>query len=109
MDGVIMVVSASYRDLFRRTAGLFFQPARGADKLPDPLFELADLAAVKQSGGLNNDWDLTFAVISLLFSQVDNPGTGKSHAPWSRYRENIGRCDVSSMAEFLQSTDRRYI
>ena len=72
MDGVIIDVSASYRDVVRHTAGLFFQPAQGAEKLPDPLFDLADLAAVKQSGGLNNDWDLTYLVIKLLFSLTTN-------------------------------------
>ncbi len=106
MDGVIMDVSASYRDVVRQAAGLFFKPARGAEKLPDPLFELSDLAAVKQSGGLNNDWDLTFEVINLLFSLVDKPGAPASRDPWSRYRETIGRCDVASMVKFLQSTNR---
>ncbi len=106
MDGVIMDVSASYRDVVRQTAGLFFQPARRAEKLPDPLFELSDLAAVKQSGGLNNDWDLTFEVISLFFSLIASPATPVNHDPWSLYREAIGRCDTASMVEFLQSTDR---
>ena len=106
MDGVIMDVSASYRDVVRRTAGLFFQPARGAENLPIPLFELADLAAVKQSGGLNNDWDLTFEVINLLFSQVINPGADENRDPWKRYRETISHCHVGSMIEFLQSTDK---
>ena len=106
MDGVIMDVSASYRDVVRRTAGLFFQPARGAEKLPTPLFELADLAAVKQSGGLNNDWDLTFEVINLFFSLVINPVTDANRDPWKRYHETISRCHVASMVEFLRSTDR---
>ena len=106
MDGVIMDVSASYRDVVRQTARLFFQPARGAEKLPDPLFELSDIAAVKQSGGLNNDWDLTFEVISLFFSLIANPAPPENRDPWSRYREAIGRCDTASMVEFLQSADR---
>jgi len=106
MDGVIIDVSASYRDVVRRSAGLFFQPARGAEKLPEPLFELSDLAAVKQSGGLNNDWDLTFAVISLLFSLVDTPEFDADQDPWSRYRETIGCCDSASMVNFLQSNEK---
>ena len=109
MDGVIIDVSASYRDAVRQTAGLFFQPARGAEKLPDPLFELSDLAAVKQSGGLNNDWDLTFAVISLFFSLVENPAGPANPDPWNRYRETISRCDAASMASFMQSTDKPLI
>ena len=106
MDGVIIDVSASYRDVVRRTAGLFFQPARGAKKLPSPLFELADLAAVKQSGGLNNDWDLTYAVISLFFSLIDNPNPQANRDPWSRYRKTIDCCDATPIIEFIQSTDR---
>jgi phosphoglycolate phosphatase-like HAD superfamily hydrolase len=109
MDGVIMDVSASYRDVVRRTASLFFQPARGAENLPDPLFELSDLAVVKQSGGLNNDWDLTYAVISLFFSQIENPDCHANPDPWNRYRETISRCDAASMANFLQSTDKPLI
>jgi phosphoglycolate phosphatase-like HAD superfamily hydrolase len=106
MDGVIIDVSASYRDVVRRTAGLFFQPARGAERLPDPLFELSDLAALKQSGGLNNDWDLTFELISLFFSLIDYTGAHQSRDPWNRYRATIAGCDVNPMADFLQSTDR---
>jgi len=106
MDGVIMDVSASYRDVVRHTAELFFQPAQGAEKLPDPLFELADLAAVKQSGGLNNDWDLTYLVIKLLFSLADKPPIHASRGPWNRYHENIRRCDAAPMAAYLRSTDK---
>ncbi|UCD80831.1 MAG: HAD hydrolase-like protein [Desulfobacterales bacterium] len=105
MDGVIIDVSESYRDVVRHTASLFFQPAKGADKLPEPLFEPADLAAVKQSGGLNNDWDLTYLVIKLLFSVVDIHTIQESLDPWTRYRENIRRCDVAPLAAYLRSTD----
>lgn len=106
MDGVIIDVSASYRDVVRHTAGLFFQPAEGADKLPDPLFDLADLAAVKQSGGLNNDWDLTYLVIKLLFSLINQAAIHESRNPWKRYHENIRHCDVTHLAAFLCSRDK---
>jgi len=106
MDGVIIDVSASYRDVVRHTTKLFFQPAQGADKLPDPLFDLADLAAVKQSGGLNNDWDLTYLVIKLMFAPTHKYTTYASRDPWERYHENIRRCDVAPLATFLRSTDK---
>ena len=105
MDGVIMDVSASYREVVRQTVSLFLQPARGAQTLPDPLFNLSDLAAIKQSGGLNNDWDLTYAVISLLFSLVDCPGPFATGDPWRCYRAALARCDLAPMVDFLQSTD----
>ena len=106
LDGVIIDVSGSYRDVVRQTTKLFFQPARSSQKLPDPLFELSDLAAVKQSGGLNNDWDLTCAVINLLYSLTAGCPVYENQDPRTRWQETIIHCDVGSIAEFLDSTDR---
>jgi HAD superfamily phosphatase len=105
MDGVIVDVSASYRDVVRRTTQLFFNPARASESLPEPLFALSDLAAVKQSGGLNNDWDLTFVVINLLFTLVDALKVHESRDPWTRYRQTMRQCNVHRLAGFLESTD----
>ena len=105
MDGVIVDVSASYRDVVRRTTQLFFHPARASASLPDPLFALSDLAAVKHSGGLNNDWDLTFTVINLLFSLVEKSTVAQSRDPWTRYRQTMRRCNVKALSDFLTSTD----
>jgi phosphoglycolate phosphatase-like HAD superfamily hydrolase len=104
MDGVLIDVSNSYRDTVRQTAGLFFKSAPASEKLPEPLFPLADLAAVKQSGGLNNDWDLTCLVVSVLFNLIEKPPVYQSKDPWARYQETIRQCDVSSLARFLEST-----
>ena len=106
MDGVIIDVSGSYRDVVRQTTKLFFQPARSWEKLPQPLFELSDLAAVKQSGGLNNDWDLTCTVINLLYSLTARPEIYDSKDPWKTYRETLSQCNVNVIADFLTSTDQ---
>ena len=71
-----------------------------------PLFELSDLAAVKQSGGLNNDWDLTCAVINLLYSLIPRPDIYESQDPWTQWQKTLSRCDVTPMVEFLASTDQ---
>ena len=105
MDGVIIDVSNSYRDVVRQTTRLFFDPARESANLPDPLFELSDLAAVKHSGGLNNDWDLTFVVIGLLFSLINTPKVHESGDPWTRYRESLRHFNVDTLAGYLKSTD----
>ena len=105
MDGVIIDVSRSYRDTIRQTARLFFKGAHSWENLPDPLFPLSDLARVKQSGGLNNDWDLTFLVISLLFTFAKKPKTHEDTDPWFRYEKVINRCDVTALAQFLRSTN----
>ena len=104
MDGVIIDVSCSYRDTVRQTARLFFKGAESWQDLPDPLFSLTDLARVKQSGGLNNDWDLTFLVITLLFSLVKSPAYDQDPDPWTRYNKVITKCDVTSLSQFLIST-----
>jgi len=104
MDGVLIDVSKSYRETVRQTAGLFFKIAPSSEELPDPLFDLADLAAVKHSGGLNNDWDLTCLIINLLFNLIEMPPVYESRDPWVRYRETINRCRVGALGEFLKST-----
>ncbi|MEJ2099207.1 MAG: HAD hydrolase-like protein [Desulfobacterales bacterium] len=104
MDGVLIDVSNSYRAAARQTARLFYKSAPASEKLPEPLFPLRDLAAVKQSGGLNNDWDLSCLVISLLFNLIEKPPVYQSKDPWARYQETIRQCDVSSLASFLEST-----
>jgi phosphoglycolate phosphatase-like HAD superfamily hydrolase len=101
MDGVIMDVSRSYREAVRMTARLFFKGAASWENLPDPLFSLADLARIKQSGGLNNDWDLTFLIINLLFTRVQQSLTHQDSNPWTRYIKTIKRCDVADLARFL--------
>jgi HAD superfamily hydrolase (TIGR01548 family) len=106
MDGVLIDVSRSYRDTVRQTARLFFKGARSWENLPDPLFRLSDLARVKQSGGLNNDWDLTYLVINLLFPFVKKPKIHEDTDPWFRYEKTINHCDVTALAQFLRSTNR---
>jgi HAD superfamily hydrolase (TIGR01548 family) len=106
MDGVLIDVSKSYRDTVRQTAKLFFKIAPSAEKLPEPLFRLRDLAAIKQSGGLNNDWDLSCLVINLLFNLIEKPPVYESQDPWDRYQETISQCNVTALAEFLKSTQK---
>jgi len=106
MDGVLIDVSRSYRDTVRQTARLFLKNAPLSEKLPEPLFPLADLAAVKQSGGLNNDWDLSCLVINLLFNVIEKPPVYESKDPWDRYHETIRQCNLSALIEFLESTPK---
>jgi len=103
MDGVLIDVSRSYRETARRTARLFFRGAQGFEKLPDPLFSLTDLAALKQTGGLNNDWDLVSQALSLLFALVKAPANPEARAG-SILHEGIRDCDVSDLAAFLSSS-----
>lgn len=108
MDGVLVDVTQSYRETVRKTARSFFKGARGFQFLPDPLFPLDELAEVKRRGGLNNDWDLSFRVISMLFSMVEAsdaaPPVGTDY--WHSHRETVSTWDVTPLADFLSSKQR---
>lgn len=106
MDGVLIDVSGSYRETVRETARLFFEITPSSQTLPEPLFSLTDLATVKQTGGLNNDWDLSCLVINLLFNQIEKPPVYKSKDPWAQYQETLGQCDVRALGDFLRSTSK---
>ncbi|RUA02623.1 MAG: hypothetical protein DSY89_02535, partial [Deltaproteobacteria bacterium] len=110
MDGVLVDVSRSYREATRRACRLFFTGARGWQDLPDPLFSLAELTKIKQSGGLNNDWDVTCRVIELLCQRVTNPRTAHpgglpgAGISWKIYQTALSGWDVTPLTRFLNST-----
>jgi phosphoglycolate phosphatase-like HAD superfamily hydrolase len=103
MDGVIVDVSQSYRDTVRQTARLFFKGASDWERLPDPLFSLHDLAGIKQSGGLNNDWELTYHILDLLLKQVDIPELSHETNPWLLHQLTLQGCKLEKLATFLAS------
>jgi HAD superfamily hydrolase (TIGR01548 family) len=104
MDGVIVDVSRSYRETVRQTARLFLQGAKCFEKLPDPLFSLVDLASLKQTGGLNNDWDLTFQTLCLLFALVKAPIYPAEPGICLCHKEIVKKCDVSELADYLKTS-----
>lgn len=104
MDGVLIDVSGSYRETVRKTARLFFEGASGFGELPDPLFPLSDLGELKQTGGLNNDWDLTAMTLHLLFAKVKTTTDPLPHHDSAEYGEPLRGRDVTALAEFLKGT-----
>ncbi len=65
MDGVIVDVSASYREAIRKTAEYFLGKKISID----------EVSAIKNQPGMNNDWDATYALIgdsSIKYSDVKN-------------------------------------
>jgi HAD superfamily hydrolase (TIGR01548 family) len=96
MDGVLVDVSASYREAIRQAAYIFLKGCKGGELLPQPLFSLSELAAVKQSGGLNNDWDMTHRIISLLVVMAEGAGADVPREQW----------DVGPLAQYLRTAER---
>jgi HAD superfamily hydrolase (TIGR01548 family) len=105
MDGVIVDVSESYREAVRQTARLFFKGAPDWKSLPDPLFSLADLAGIKQSGGLNNDWALTYHVLELLMTRVRVPELPNESDPWLLHEKTLQGCGLQNLVNFLTSQE----
>jgi HAD superfamily phosphatase len=106
MDGVLADVSRSYRAVVHETARRFFRPAPRWGELPRRLFSFTELARLKQSGGLNNDWDLTYRVLDLLMRPLDpvpaQPApAGRRGEPWERFRRAMGRLDLGPLLAFL--------
>jgi len=91
MDGVLVDVSESYRTAVRETAAYFLKGAIGSKSLPKPLFTLDDLSFVKMSGGLNNDWELTYLTISLLIFTLNRniEDDLKNYDYYKNYPKNI--------------------
>jgi HAD superfamily phosphatase len=104
MDGVIVDVSASYREAVRRTARLFLTGIGSENTLPDPLFSLADLAGVKQAGGLNNDWELTYHVLNLLMTRIETPAESPPSDGWTCHAGLMPRCDAKALSAYLKSS-----
>jgi phosphoglycolate phosphatase-like HAD superfamily hydrolase len=105
MDGVLVDVSASYREAVRMTARLFFKGAPGWNNLPDPLFSLQELAAVKQTGGLNNDWELTYRILSLLMSRVHIAVEISTGNHWTIHEQLIQHADIGPLIDLMAAQD----
>jgi phosphoglycolate phosphatase-like HAD superfamily hydrolase len=106
LDGVLADVSRSYRATVHETARQFFRPARRWRELPSPLFSFTELARLKESGGLNNDWDLTYRVIAQLMGPLAPMRARRLQDPWERFEDTMGRLELEPLLRFLSSSSR---
>jgi len=68
MDGVLVDVSRSYRQAIQQTVQIYFETCLGLKKGLRNLITKEDIALFKSTGGFNNDWELTSALILYLLS-----------------------------------------
>jgi HAD superfamily hydrolase (TIGR01548 family) len=73
MDGVLIDVSASYRDAVRQSAQLYLEAVMGLPPCADDLISREEVAAFKLAGGFNNDWDLATGVLQYFVAMLDAP------------------------------------
>jgi HAD superfamily hydrolase (TIGR01548 family) len=70
LDGTLVDVRDSYREAVRRTVQAYFGQVLGL-RGNTALVSHRDIQAFKLAGGLNNDWDLSAALIRYLLSLLD--------------------------------------
>jgi HAD superfamily hydrolase (TIGR01548 family) len=68
-DGVLIDISEAYRKAVAETASRFTEAFTGT-RLPEDLIDGEVIHAFKKTGGFNNDWDLTYAIIAYAISRL---------------------------------------
>jgi len=122
MDGVLVDVWSSYREVSRLSVIRYLQQVIGAEELGEDFITLQDIAAIKKTGGLNNDWDLTYAIIDAVlkkfFDNVNRAITGEiqkaaglqdDHAVLARARQLLGQCDTTGITRGLSNQPVREV
>ena len=68
-DGVLIDIAESYGMAVAETASYIVEAFTGV-KLPGNLIDQDVIFAFKRTGGFNNDWDLTYALVMYILSKV---------------------------------------
>ncbi|WP_028323731.1 HAD family hydrolase [Desulfatirhabdium butyrativorans] len=103
MDGVIVDVSSSYREMIPLIARKFFEPSPDAAALPTPIISLEDIAWIRNQGGWNNDWDLSALVISLALSTMQLAIPESAGDAWTLWRTTLQSCKLTGLIDYLNS------
>jgi phosphoglycolate phosphatase-like HAD superfamily hydrolase len=114
MDGVLVDVTASYREVTRLSVIFYLRDVIGVHIPNNTFLTLSDIASIKKSGGLNNDWDLTYAIINGYLNQalqnidpctikkLSNLGEIEDDARMLEAFQRIMRsCDLSALQKLL--------
>lgn len=86
MDGVLVDVSKSYREVIRRTVHLYLSEGLGLNVGRTGPATQEVISLFKSVGGFNNDWELTSAVLLWVISGPSFPSLSKARQ-FSNIRE----------------------
>jgi phosphoglycolate phosphatase-like HAD superfamily hydrolase len=90
MDGVLVDVGLSYREVVRTTVFLYLRDVAGIGVDDDSFITRRDVSVIKKQGGLNNDWDLTSCILELILRHRSELG----EMPLSElYEQDLGQQD----------------
>ena len=67
-DGVLVDISQSYRQTIRRVVDYYFLEILGLEEERGKLVTLGDVQRFKDTGLYNNDWNLTYAIITYYLA-----------------------------------------
>jgi HAD superfamily hydrolase (TIGR01549 family) len=95
-DGVLLDVRDSYSRAVAWTASTLVEAFTGA-KLPEALFDERLNFAYKRTGGLNNDWDLTYALVMKILASSPEAAEIDGLA-----KRSLGIDDVSRRLSFIE-------
>ncbi len=115
MDGVLMDVSGSYREVIRRVPQVFLEQVCQLAPMDGELVSSEEVDAFKLAGGFNNDWECTAAVGAAFAAHFPQPlpsppASGdmasylKALGKWGpkqgvAVEELAGRADLAGLAE----------
>ncbi|HBY92569.1 MAG TPA: hypothetical protein DEP84_01180 [Chloroflexi bacterium] len=115
LDGTLVDVRSSYREAIRRTVQAYFGQVLGL-RGNTPLVTHRDIQAFKLAGGLNNDWDMSAALIryllallgevSPLLHQVTNTHEAARTLRRAGNRLKITLGELRSRADFETAADQ---
>ena len=104
MDGVLVDVTGSYREVVRQSVILYLSLILGIDIEDKNWLTLKDIDRIKKSGGLNNDWDLTYSIINaVLFGLFNEPES--SFSELEGIFKNLGGMNEEAILEELKKID----
>ena len=65
---------------------------------------VGEVVYVKQAGGLNNDWELTYHVLSLLMAKIETPRENPHSERWACHENLMPGCDAKALSAYLKSS-----
>lgn len=100
-DGVLAQTSQSYRQTIRQVVDYYFLEILGLKGQKGQLATLLDIQKFKDTGNYNNDWKLSYALISYYMNIIIRKLEQKNGL--QKFREQFSDIQFSDIQSFVQS------
>ena len=100
-DGVLAQTSQSYRQTIRQVVDYYFLEILGLEGQKGQLATLLDIQKFKDTGNYNNDWKLSYALISYYMNIIIRKLEQKNRL--QKFREQFSDIQFSDLKSFVQS------